>query len=61
MTDNAHSGSDDETNNPAGHVRAFQTATTDGTALVLTDADSRDAAQLSGRWIKTADTVEVRQ
>jgi len=42
-------------------MTAFQTATTDGPALVITDADSRDEAQLSGRWIKSVDTVEVRQ
>lgn len=42
-------------------MNAYQNATTDGTALLLTDADSRDAAQLSGRWVKSTHVVEVRQ
>lgn len=42
-------------------MNAHVTADSRGQAFVLTDEDSLDDAQASGRWLKTTDPVEARQ
>lgn len=44
-----------------GRVRAFKGHNPNGACLVLTDAPDRDAAQATGRWIKSDTTVRVTQ
>lgn len=41
-------------------VTAHVTADSRGQYLVLTDAGDMDAAQASGRWLKTTAAAEVR-
>jgi len=40
---------------------AISGTATQSQRFVVADADSLDAAQASGRWISSADPVEVRQ
>lgn len=42
------------------NLSEFKNADSNGYALVFADADSRDEAQVNGRWIKCADPVEIR-
>lgn len=42
-------------------VRAFIKSDSTGQSLVLSDEDTRDEMQVSGRWIASVDPVEVRQ
>lgn len=43
------------------HLHEFVNADSRGQALVLTDAETRDQAQISGRWLKSTTPVPVEQ
>jgi hypothetical protein len=42
-------------------LRAHISAGSRGQWFILTDETDMDAAQVSGRWIKTVDAVEIEQ
>lgn len=42
-------------------ARTFVTTDSRGQHFVVTEADTLDAAQLSGRWLKTTTPVPVRR
>lgn len=43
------------------NFRTFETADTRGQHVVITDAKTLDAAQMSGRWIKTQTPVDIER